>query len=77
MKANTHTGTTPSGGLHSSRSQMQVKDPLDPSRLMSNKNTSQRQLIPIPKNTAANLAMTGNDWRVTMAIASPHHMVEN
>eukprot|EP00985_Skeletonema_marinoi_P022135 scaffold13944_cov178-Skeletonema_marinoi.AAC.1 len=44
---------------------------------MSNKNTSQRQLIPIPKNTAANLAMTGNDRRVTMAIASPHHVVEN
>ena len=77
MKANTHTGTTPSGGLHSSRRQMQVKDPLDPTRLMSNKNVSQRQLIPIPKNNAANLAMTGNDRRVTMAIASPHHMVEN
>eukprot|EP00984_Skeletonema_dohrnii_P000474 scaffold163_cov162-Skeletonema_dohrnii-CCMP3373.AAC.1 len=57
MKANTLTGTTPSGGLHSSRRQM--------------------QLIPLPKNTAANLAMNRNDRRVNMVIASPSQAIGN
>eukprot|EP00984_Skeletonema_dohrnii_P035775 scaffold35955_cov261-Skeletonema_dohrnii-CCMP3373.AAC.1 len=77
MKANTLTGITPTGGLHSSRCQMQVKEPLDPTRLLSNKNVSQQQLVPLPKNTAANLAMNGTDRRVNMVVASPSYMTEN
>eukprot|EP00984_Skeletonema_dohrnii_P007483 scaffold2711_cov87-Skeletonema_dohrnii-CCMP3373.AAC.1 len=77
MQANSLTGPTPSGGLHSSRREMQVKNPLDPTRLLSTSNVSTRQLVPLPKNTAANLAMNGNDRRVTMAIASPSPPIGN
>eukprot|EP00984_Skeletonema_dohrnii_P028703 scaffold18756_cov80-Skeletonema_dohrnii-CCMP3373.AAC.1 len=77
MKANTLTGITPTGGLHSSRRPMQVKEPLDPTRLLSNKNVSPNQLVPLPKNTAANLAMNGTDRRVNMVVASPPYMTEN
>ena len=76
MKANVHSGSAPSGGLHSSCRQMNVKDPLDPKCLLSNKNVSQQQLIPLPKNTAANLALNGNDQQVHMAVALPHDMVD-
>ena len=75
MKANVHSGSAPSGGLHSSRRQMNVKDPLDPKCLLSNKNVSQQQLIPLPKDTAANLALNGNDQQVRMAVDLPHDTV--
>eukprot|EP00985_Skeletonema_marinoi_P005951 scaffold2574_cov165-Skeletonema_marinoi.AAC.1 len=46
MKANVHSGSALSGGLHSSRRQMNVKDPLDPKCLLSNKNVRMAVALP-------------------------------
>ena len=46
----------PTGGLHSSRRNMNVKNPLDPTRLLSSQNASDAQLRPLPRNNAAHQA---------------------
>ena len=51
-----HSTREPTGGLHSSRRDMHVKNPLDPTRLLSSQNASDAQLRPLPRNNAAHQA---------------------
>lgn len=59
----------PTGGLHSSRRNMNVKNPLDPTRLLSSQNASDAQLRPLPRNNAAHqAASTPHERTVASAI---------
>lgn len=78
MRANSgstpQTGLSPSGGLHASRRDLTVKHPLDPKRLLSNKNASSNQLIPIPKNNVS--SSSGTSTRAVHTALSNHVPIE-
>lgn len=59
----------PTGGLHSSRRNMNVKNPLDPTRLLSSQNASDTQIRPLPRNNAAHRAVSAPLTERTVASA--------